>query len=156
MGDLKLDKDTFLKRLGILNSTWKKSDLFGVDAVAMAVGKDENVVYSKSTALQTWLFGYELPDTLMVLTEETAYFLSSKKKIEFLQPVEGSHSGITVKLLIRDKKDDDKTNFSKLVEAIKKSRSGSSLGEVSKDKFEGISVRRGERLCRLTHLSGKI
>jgi len=23
MGDLKLDKDTFLKRLGILNSTWK-------------------------------------------------------------------------------------------------------------------------------------
>ncbi|KAF6032508.1 dre4 [Bugula neritina] len=137
MGDLKLDKDTFLKRLGILNSTWKKSDLFGVDAVAMAVGKDENVVYSKSTALQTWLFGYELPDTLMVLTEETAYFLSSKKKIEFLQPVEGSHSGITVKLLIRDKKDDDKTNFSKLVEAIKKSRSGSSLGEVSKDKFEG-------------------
>lgn len=49
------------------------------------------------------MFGYELPDTLMVLTDDTAYFLASKKKIEFLQKVEGTDNGVTVKLLIRDK-----------------------------------------------------
>ena len=39
----------------------------------------------------------------MVLTEDTVYFLASKKKIEFLQKVEGSENGTTVKLLTRDK-----------------------------------------------------
>lgn len=39
----------------------------------------------------------------MVLTEDTVYFLASKKKIEFLQKVEGSENGTAVKLLVRDK-----------------------------------------------------
>ena len=34
-------------------------------------------------------------------------------------------------------KDDDKTNFSKLISAIKSSKSGATVGEVSKDKFGG-------------------
>lgn len=39
----------------------------------------------------------------MVLTQDCTYFLASKKKIEFLQKVEGSENGSTVKLLTRDK-----------------------------------------------------
>lgn len=34
-------------------------------------------------------------------------------------------------------KDDDKTNFQTLIEAIKKSKSGNVLGEPAKDKFGG-------------------
>lgn len=39
----------------------------------------------------------------MVLTGDAAYFLASKKKIEFLQKVEGTENGVTVKLMTRDK-----------------------------------------------------
>lgn len=89
MSNIVLDKETFFRRIKRLYSEWKEctfthdDSLSKVDCIMSAVGVDEDTVYSKSTALQTWLLGYELTDTISVFTEEAIYFLASKKKIEF-------------------------------------------------------------------------
>ena len=68
-------------------------------------------------------------------------FLASKKKIEFLKPLEtnldSSGTVPNIKLLTREKDDHDKKNFAKLMDAIKASKNGKTIGTFAKDKFPG-------------------
>ncbi|XP_038118186.1 FACT complex subunit spt16 isoform X1 [Culex quinquefasciatus] len=145
MSNIVLDKDSFYRRIKRLYANWKEPEfshddsLSKVDCIVTAVGVDEETIYSKSTSLQTWLLGYELTDTITVLCEKAIYFLTSKKKIDFLKQIEreAEENVPTVKLLVRDKNDKDKANFEKLLEAIKGSKGGKTLGVFSKDNFPG-------------------
>ena len=58
-------------------------------------------------ALKQWLFGYELTDTLLVFAKSSINILASKKKIDFLKPLQEAqkkHEGFpAINLHLRDK-----------------------------------------------------
>ncbi|KAJ7365044.1 FACT complex subunit SPT16 [Desmophyllum pertusum] len=149
---ISLDKDAFFRRIKRIYDAWKKeeaseengSNFPNIDAVVIAVGQDEDVIYSKSTAIQQWLFGYELADTVTVLCETSVHFLASKKKIDFLKPLQDmqkkSNSSPSIELHFRNKTDQDKENFQKLVDSMKESKSGKTVGVFVKDNFQGQFV----------------
>ncbi|XP_012226893.1 FACT complex subunit spt16 isoform X2 [Linepithema humile] len=147
MANVSLDKDMFFRRMKRLYAAWKDGEIDNddsfskMDCLVSAVGTDEDIVYSKSTALQTWLLSYELTDTIMILTEESINFLASKKKIEFLRKVENQKTEDTdvpaVTLFVRDRSDEDKANFAKLIEVMKQSKKGKTLGVFSKENYPG-------------------
>lgn len=144
MANVSLDKDCFHRRLKKLYNAWHNTEsengFSKMDALVTAVGKDDEIVYSKSAALQTWLLGYELTDTIMVLAEKKAYFLASKKKIDFLRQAESKdENNIQLNLLVRDKDSDD-ANFKTLFAAIKESRNGKTIGVFLKDNYSGQLV----------------
>ncbi|XP_072271276.1 FACT complex subunit SPT16 [Pyxicephalus adspersus] len=141
-----LDKEAYYRRIKRLYSNWKKGEdeFSNIDAIVVSVGVDEEIVYAKSTALQTWLFGYELTDTIMVFCEDKIIFMASKKKIEFLKQIantkgnENANGTPAITLLVREKQNEsNKASFDKMIEAINGSKKGKRIGVFSKDKFPG-------------------
>ena len=55
---------------------WKGADALVIDAGTT----NEEEIYSKSASLQTWLLGYEFPETILVVGFRSIGVLTSKKK----------------------------------------------------------------------------
>ncbi|XP_003384743.1 PREDICTED: FACT complex subunit SPT16-like [Amphimedon queenslandica] len=140
-----VDVGAFMSRVERLYTDWESEEdtnLWNeVDCVAVIVGRDEEVLYAKSTALQTWLFGYELTDTLCLFCANEIHILTSKKKAEFLKPVEGQLEKKSdlpnLVIHLRNKGDNDQGNFEDVIKAAKGSKRGKKVGVFIKDEFTG-------------------
>ncbi|OQV21600.1 FACT complex subunit spt16 [Hypsibius exemplaris] len=142
-----LDKDAFSRRMKRIYAGWKSAkategsvNFSTVDALVVGLVKEEDVMYKKSAAFHLWLFGYELADTILVLCEDSIHMVASQKKIDFLKPLQGdeNQAGVPpVKLYVRGKSDGGKEHFPGLIQAIKNSRQGKTIGIFAKEKLDG-------------------
>lgn len=73
---------------------------------------NDDEIYLKSTLLHQWLFGYELPDTALLIRKDGhVWFLGTKKKCDFIMPaakaVPDKSPIVEIHMLIRNKGDGD-------------------------------------------------
>ncbi|KAL1917850.1 uncharacterized protein VTP21DRAFT_3684 [Calcarisporiella thermophila] len=147
MSKVQLETRTFHRRARQLLSHWKtktEDELYnGADAIMVLVGNvDENNPYQKSTALQTWLLGYEFPQTMLVITPKTLYFVTSQNKASLLNGLRQGDNQVPIEILVRGKDEEqNKKQFKEsIIQVIKKSNKGKRLGILPKDKFDGKIV----------------
>ena len=104
--------------------------------------------YQKSTALFTWLLGYEFPDTVMMVTKGRVVFITSMKKGAILDAISAKDG--TVQVFKRDKNP-------RMGEAANKaawnalfpsgSNGGVRLGILGRDKNEGTIIQEWLASC---------
>lgn len=105
MAEIKIEKGVFQERLGHFISAWRADkrsgdNLFnGASSIVILMGKTEDaaqfqknnavhVSYMEDltkgilTSVQFWLLGYEFPATLMLITLEGIYIVTTAKKGE--------------------------------------------------------------------------
>jgi hypothetical protein len=111
----------------------------GADALAIDSGaNNEDELYCKSKALQTWLLGYEFTETVILVCSRSIHVLASKKKIMHLEPLKTAENAtLPLELLRREKTDADKANYAALVSALQSSHGGKTVATLNKEKPQG-------------------
>jgi len=142
--DISIEVKTCWERIKRLYDSWKseKEVWNSADAVSFILGaSDEEVVYTKSSSIQIWLFGYEFTQTIILLCEKTIFILTSQKKAKILEPITKEHEGelppVPIELLIvSKKKEENEELMKKMLSAVE----GSKVGEFLKEKQSGEIV----------------
>ena len=140
MSDVKIVAERFYQRVERLQAHLSENRgtvWGGAEAISVPMGpSDEDSPYSKSGALHLYLFGYEFPDSVMLLTKGNLYFMATKKKCDILQKELGPHQTATMKLTFLEKTKDEgqnRENFHELLNAARKGN-GKKMGCLFKEK----------------------
>ncbi|CEH15044.1 fact complex subunit spt16 [Ceraceosorus bombacis] len=137
---VEIDKAAFTRRASQLLNRFKggasQDESFkDVGSVAIVMGAaDEQVAYSKTTALVTWLLGYEFPQTMVAFDQKGIIFATSASKTKYLENLGSSSVNVTV---FKRTKDDSQN--AKIWEDImaRLKGNGKSIGTLIKDKPQG-------------------
>jgi len=137
-----LDVERFYSRLRKLHGSFvkhKKNFWNGAKClIFLRANSDEENPYARSVVLQHWLFGYELPDTIMILTDSgNLWVCATKKKCEFLRSAVGKDKDFEIHLLLRTKEDGNEENYATLLKQA--------TGEVDGDSPTKVGILLKER-----------
>ncbi|KAF9107211.1 FACT complex subunit spt16 [Mortierella sp. AM989] len=138
--EVTIDARLFHRRARGLVNHWKKSngpdDSFqNVSSLLVVLGNmgEEDNMYQKTTALQIWLFGYELTQTLMLFTPDTLHVVTGGNKAKILESLktwEGPQFPIEIHARSKDEAHNEEI-FQKIVDIILKH--GDRVGVFAKD-----------------------
>ena len=174
MADVQIDAQIFWERLNKLHRSWNSARSEGgaegaawatADALVVDAGSNqEDILYSKSSALQIWLFGYEFPNTILVICSRCVKMLVGPKQgarnyfggraarrrlahtrrpplpaslsaVEYLSALKDAENAtLPLELLPRDKTDKNKANYAALVAALRSSHSSKVVATLGKEK----------------------
>jgi len=105
-----LDEQALKSRLKQLYKTWEdhNQDLFkDADCIVIGSGanKEEELRYLKAVSIEIWLFGYELPDTLLAFTRnrEIHAVAGGKKAKLLMSSADAIEEAIGAKLIVHQK-----------------------------------------------------
>eukprot|EP00611_Tribonema_gayanum_P008531 TRINITY_DN180_c0_g1_i2.p1 TRINITY_DN180_c0_g1~~TRINITY_DN180_c0_g1_i2.p1 ORF type:complete len:962 (+),score=485.12 TRINITY_DN180_c0_g1_i2:207-3092(+) len=152
-----IDAGRMLSRLRRIHSQWIKGasgpQWGGASVICIVHGKqDQDLIYKKSVAFQLHVTGYEMPDTVMMLTKAGTFFvLSSSGKCKIMEPVveaaaraaaagSNEYGGLRVELLPRSKEDGNEAHHKRLIAAIAEAGGELRLGTILKEKTSGALV----------------
>ncbi|GIL93381.1 hypothetical protein Vretifemale_20793, partial [Volvox reticuliferus] len=115
----------------------------GANVLAVAVGApSDDLRYLKSISLHLWLFGFELPDTVLLCTSSRVLVLTSQKKASLLQPLvdacsRGEAGSLQMELLVKPKAEDGSAQCAQLLDAARAAEADPVVGHLPKDKHTG-------------------
>lgn len=146
MSEIALNPERFYERLERLQTNWmsQKSGVWnGVDAICIAMGtSSDSISYSKPASVHVYLFGYEFPDSVIVIIRNNLYFMATKKKCDFItRDLVGKNSAMNIHVLVRTKDEgQNRENFSVLINAARKG-GGSKIGSIFKGEYAGNFIK---------------
>lgn len=157
--EVTIDEAKFHERLSRLRDHWQRECAAGEAEAAgwggaasalcvpMGAATDGDALYSKSAALHLYLFGYEFPDSIIIITRTNFLFMAAQKKCGYLQHlVAAAPAPTNLKVSLYHKTKDEasnRENFHQMFQLMKASLSGKQaqrLGGLPKAAFEGDFV----------------
>ena len=145
-------------RLKGLMTSWNDNPAVwgGADALLIGSGanKEDDLRYLKSVALQIWLFGYELPDTLVLVTKTELHVVTGGKKAKLIETVVATvaaDAGVTVVVHNKPKGEDGEAQADELVAIVVDA--SLVVGMVAKEASEGALTKYGTEKLKTKSVS---
>jgi len=127
MADIQISSEKFYQRLGKLMEGWqanRSTAWSNADSLCILLGtrEEDETSYSKASSLHLYLLGYEITDSIIIITKTHFWFMASEKKCKYLETALANQSSTITFQALHKTKDEgmNRENFNKLLGIARK------------------------------------